>query len=120
MQVRKSTEAKRELREFSLLDEGIGEGIRECLDRIELDVLEDLGRFGSYSVEPIQVLKARRVHVFRVKDESIIPGLRILFFRLPGKRGYYVTGIHRRDELYDPLREPLTRAQRYYGMRGTL
>jgi hypothetical protein len=60
-----------------------------------------------------------------VKYEKYIPGLRILFFSVPGKNCVFVTGIHARPDLgigndYNFSREPFARAQRYWGVRNTL
>lgn len=120
MLVRLSDEATADLAGLRGMDAMLAAGVDACLEMLalEYDALSAATEAG-YSIESIAVLKEqRRADVFRVKYEEFIPSLRILFLRLRG--GPFVTGIHDRRDLYDPLREPLVRAMRYWGRRQHL
>jgi len=120
MIVRLSDEAKAELAALRGIDEMVAAGVDACLEMLALDydTLEAESEAG-FSIESVVGLKEqRKADVFRVKYEEFIPSLRIIFLRLRG--GPYVTGIHNRGDLYDPLKEPLVRAMRYWGRRQHL
>lgn len=120
MLVRLSTEATADLNALREMDEMLAAGVEACLEllALEYDALEAETEAG-FSIESIVGLKQQRnADVFRVKFEEFIPSLRILFLRLRG--GPFVTGIHDRGTLYDPLKEPLVRAMRYWGRRRYL
>jgi hypothetical protein len=120
MLVRLCDEAAAELDVLRRMDEMLAAGVDACLEMLALDydALEAETEAG-FSIESVVALKLQRhADVFRVKYEEFIPSLRILFLRLRG--GPFVTGIHDRGNLYDPLKEPLVRAMRYWGRRRYL
>jgi hypothetical protein len=120
MLVRLSTEATAELNVLRGMDEMSAAGVDACLEflALEYDALEAETEAG-FSIEAVVGLKQQRnAYVFRVKYEEFIPNRRILFLRL--RSGPFVTGIHARGDLYDPLKEPLVRAMRYWGRRRYL
>lgn len=77
------------------------------------------------SIQRVGGLFRRGIRVSRVKYENYFPGVRILFFSIPARNCVFITGIHGRGDLgvgknYDFSKEPLTRAQRYWGLRKNL
>ncbi len=116
MQVLLAPEAQKELDALRAMDEMLAAGVDGCIEILGLESDEfEPGSDSGYSIAAVQALRERRAYVFRVRYDEEAPGIRILFFRLRG--GIFVTGIHRRGELYDPLSEPMMRALNYWRRR---
>lgn len=119
MRVLRSPEASKELQGLSELDEMLAAGAEACIEMLgfDADAISPESEAG-FSIQPVLELKRRRIHVFRVRYDEYLPGLRILYFRLRGD--VFITGIHKREDLYDSWKEPMLRAQRYWGRRDSL
>ncbi len=119
MNLQLATEAQGELDAFRAIDDMLVAGIEGCFDNLRLDADEfEAESDAGFSIEPVVALKRRGADVFRVRFDEFIPGIRILFFR--HRRGVFVTGIHKREDLYDPLKAPMVRALNYWGRRRYL
>lgn len=124
MRICLSAEAESELRSLKGLDRDVGIALEACIEMLALDANEFEGREG-FSIKRVGGLFRRGIRIYRVKYEKYIPGVRILFFSVPPKNCVFVSGIHPRGALgkgndYDFAREPFTRAQRYWSLRGRL
>jgi hypothetical protein len=120
MRVRLAREAQQELDDLRALDEMIGAGVDECLGLLAVDSDEfEPDAEAGFSIKRIQKLRESGADVFRLRFDEEVHGARIFFFNL--RREIFATGIHRRDDdTYNPLKEPMTRALRYWGMRRHL
>lgn len=120
MKVFCSTQCAAELASYRKLGAKTELGLREAFRRLALEIDEFEGSEG-WSIRAVQHLKRLKIPVFRAKSEAIIPGLRILFFPLPGENAIFITGIHARTELgaYDATRPAIVRAWNLWMTRGT-
>ena len=118
MKLRLSGEATKELERIRLLDSLVAAAVEESIEFLKLEVDEFDGDLG-FSIEQLMQPKQQRgADVFRLKNTEFMPDLRILFFRY--RKGIFVTGIHGRNGVYEPLGDAMTRLMRYWGMRITL